>query len=71
MTEIERSQYAPTTLQIKDLQLAHTFRALAGGSEELRQRYIALEMAEQGQIQDAKSLAALLLGRSHLEKYLV
>ena len=31
----------------------------------------ALEMAEQGQIQDAKSLAALLLGRSHLEKYLV
>ena len=31
----------------------------------------ALEMAEQGQIQDAKSLAALRLGRSHLEKYLV
>lgn len=31
----------------------------------------AIEMAEQGRIQDAKSLAALLLARSHLEKYLV
>ena len=31
----------------------------------------AVEMAEQGRIQDAKSLAALLLARSHLEKYLV
>jgi len=30
----------------------------------------ALEMAEQGEIPDAKSLAALLLARSHLEKYL-
>jgi ADP-ribose pyrophosphatase len=30
----------------------------------------AIEMAERGEIQDAKSLAALLLGRSHLEKYL-
>jgi len=29
----------------------------------------AFEMAEQGTIQDAKSLAALLLARSHLEKY--
>jgi len=28
-------------------------------------------MAEQGRIQDAKSLAALFLARSHLEKYLV
>ena len=27
----------------------------------------AIEMAERGEIQDAKSLAALLLGRSHLE----
>jgi ADP-ribose pyrophosphatase len=31
----------------------------------------AIAMAEQGRIQDAKSLAALLLARSHLEKYLV
>lgn len=31
----------------------------------------AVEMAERGEIQDAKSLAALLLARSHLEKYLV
>src|SRR5215208_7020481 len=31
----------------------------------------ALNMAEQGGIQDAKSLAALLLARSHVEKYLV
>lgn len=31
----------------------------------------AIEMAEQGKIQDAKSLAALFLTRSHLEKYLV
>jgi ADP-ribose pyrophosphatase len=31
----------------------------------------AIQMAERGEIQDAKSLAALLLGRSHLEKYLV
>lgn len=31
----------------------------------------AIEMAERGVIQDAKSLAALLLARSHLEKYLV
>ena len=31
----------------------------------------AVEMAEHGEIQDAKSLAALLLGKSHLEKYLV
>jgi len=29
----------------------------------------AIEMAEQGRIQDAKSLAALLLARPHLEKY--
>lgn len=29
----------------------------------------AIQMAEAGQIQDAKSLAALLLARSHLEKY--
>ena len=27
----------------------------------------AIEMAERGEIQDAKSLAALLLGRSHLQ----
>jgi ADP-ribose pyrophosphatase len=31
----------------------------------------AVEMAEQGKILDAKSLAALFLGRSHLEKYFV
>ena len=31
----------------------------------------AMEMAEQGRMQDAKSLAALLLARSHLEKYFV
>ena len=31
----------------------------------------AVEMAEHGEIQDAKSLAALLLARSHLEKYFV
>ena len=31
----------------------------------------AIEMAEQGRIQDAKSLAALLLARPHLEKYFV
>jgi ADP-ribose pyrophosphatase len=30
----------------------------------------AIEMAEQGEVPDAKSLAALLLARSHLEKYL-
>ena len=30
----------------------------------------AIEMAETGQVPDAKSLAALLLARSHLEKYL-
>lgn len=30
----------------------------------------AVEMAEQGEVPDAKSLAALLLARSHLEKYL-
>ena len=31
----------------------------------------AIEMAERGGIQDAKSLAALLLARPHVEKYLV
>ena len=31
----------------------------------------ALQMAEQGELQDAKSLAGLLLARAHLEKYLV
>lgn len=31
----------------------------------------AVEMVEHGEIQDAKSLAALLLARSHLEKYFV
>ena len=31
----------------------------------------AMNMAERGEIQDAKSLAALLLGRSYLEKYFV
>ena len=31
----------------------------------------AVEMAEQGRVQDAKSLAALLLAGSHLEKYFV
>lgn len=31
----------------------------------------AIDMAEQGEIQDAKSLAALALSRSHLEKYVV
>jgi 8-oxo-dGTP pyrophosphatase MutT (NUDIX family) len=31
----------------------------------------AMEMAERGEIQDAKSLAALLLARPHLEKYFV
>lgn len=31
----------------------------------------ALQMAEQGELQDAKSLAGLLLARTHLEKYLV
>jgi ADP-ribose pyrophosphatase len=31
----------------------------------------AFEMAEQGEVPDAKSLAALLLARSHLEKYFV
>jgi ADP-ribose pyrophosphatase len=30
----------------------------------------AFEMAERGEIPDAKSLAALLMARSHLEKYL-
>jgi len=30
----------------------------------------AFEMAERGEVPDAKSLAALLLARSHLEKYL-
>jgi ADP-ribose pyrophosphatase len=30
----------------------------------------AMDMAEQGGIQDAKSLAAMLLATSHLEKYL-
>lgn len=30
----------------------------------------AIEMAEAGEVPDAKSLAALLLARSHLEKYL-
>jgi hypothetical protein len=29
----------------------------------------ALNMAESGQVPDAKSLAALLLARPHLEKY--
>ena len=31
----------------------------------------AIEMAEHGKLQDGKSLAALLLGRPHLEEYLV
>lgn len=31
----------------------------------------AIRMAERGEIQDAKSLAALLLARSHLEQYFV
>lgn len=31
----------------------------------------AVEMAERGKIQDAKSLAGLLMAKSHLEKYLV
>lgn len=31
----------------------------------------AIDMAERGEIQDAKSLAAFLLAKSHLEKYLV
>jgi ADP-ribose pyrophosphatase len=31
----------------------------------------AVEMAEHGEVPDAKSLAALLLARSHLEKYFV
>lgn len=31
----------------------------------------AADMAERGEIQDAKSLAAFLLAKSHLEKYLV
>lgn len=31
----------------------------------------AFDMAEQGEVPDAKSLAALLLARSHLEKYFV
>ena len=31
----------------------------------------AIEMAEHGKLKDGKSLAALLLGRSHLEEYLV
>lgn len=31
----------------------------------------AIRMAESGEIQDAKSLAALLVGRSHLEPYLL
>ena len=31
----------------------------------------ALQMAEQGELQDAKSLAGLLLARTHLEGYLV
>jgi ADP-ribose pyrophosphatase len=31
----------------------------------------AIDLAERGGIQDAKSLAALLLARSHVEKYLV
>ena len=31
----------------------------------------AMEMAEHGEVPDAKSLAALLLARSHLEKYFV
>jgi ADP-ribose pyrophosphatase len=31
----------------------------------------AVEMAEHGEVADAKSLAALLLARSHLEKYFV
>lgn len=31
----------------------------------------AIDMAEQGEIHDAKSLAALVLSRSHLEKYVV
>ena len=30
----------------------------------------AIDMAERGEVQDAKSLAALLLARSHLEQYL-
>jgi 8-oxo-dGTP pyrophosphatase MutT (NUDIX family) len=30
----------------------------------------AFEMAEQGELQDAKSLAGLLLARAHLEKYI-
>jgi ADP-ribose pyrophosphatase len=30
----------------------------------------AMQMAERGEIQDAKSLAALFLGRSYMEKYL-
>ncbi len=30
----------------------------------------AIEMAEQGEVQDAKSLAALLLAKPHLEKYI-
>ena len=29
----------------------------------------AMEMAERGEIQDGKSLAALLLARPHLERY--
>jgi ADP-ribose pyrophosphatase len=31
----------------------------------------AMEMAERGEVADAKSLAALLLGRSYLEKYFI
>jgi ADP-ribose pyrophosphatase len=31
----------------------------------------AMDMAQRGEMQDAKSLAALFLARSHLEKYLV
>jgi ADP-ribose pyrophosphatase len=31
----------------------------------------AMEMAEQGEVQDAKSLAGLMLAKSYLEKYLV
>jgi 8-oxo-dGTP pyrophosphatase MutT (NUDIX family) len=31
----------------------------------------AIDMAERGELQDAKSLAALLLARSHLERYFV
>ncbi len=47
MKDIERGAYASTTEQIRVMQLSFVFKAAANGDEALRQRYLALEMANQ------------------------